>query len=92
MRLIKSHITPLVINSLRGKHTQMYVYVDAHMHAHIHTYTRTHTCTHSTHTLTSWTKALSRNQVCAGASGLKMISYGSLSYCLLLTNVAGKLF
>jgi len=40
---ISHHITPLVINSLRGGHT--------HTHASI---------------LTLWTKAISRNQLCAG--------------------------
>ena len=39
------HITPLVINDLRGGHTRS----QTHTHTHTHTHTRTHTHTH-THT------------------------------------------
>ena len=48
---ISHHITPLVINSLGGGHT----------HTHTHTHARTHASI-----LTSWTKAISRNQSRAG--------------------------
>ena len=36
---ISHHITPLVINSLGGRHTHTYT----HTHAHTHTHTNTHT-------------------------------------------------
>jgi len=55
---ISHHITLLVINSFGGEHTH------TDTHAHTHTHARTHARTH-TSTQTSWTKAISRNQLCA---------------------------
>ena len=44
MGSISHHVMPLVINTLRGRHT----HTDAHAHTHTHTHTNIHihTCTH----------------------------------------------
>ena len=51
----------LVINNLGGRDT--YTHVDANTHKHTHTHTHTHK---HTHILTLRTKAILRNQGCAG--------------------------
>ena len=43
MESISCHITPLVINSLGGRHTQTQTHTQTHTHKHTHTDVRTET-------------------------------------------------
>ena len=43
MRSISGHITPLVVNSLRRRHTHTCTYTHIHTHTHTHTHTRMQT-------------------------------------------------
>ena len=43
MGSMSHHITPLVVNSLRGGHARTHTHIHTHTHTHTHTQTHTHT-------------------------------------------------